>query len=80
MEHPEIAGAWHGASNCLVLLSVPDEPELLRWAGIARGAGLPCSTMIEPDIGNQATAVAVAPSSGELFSSLPLLGKELAMA
>ena len=36
--------------------------------------------MVEPDIGNEATALAVAPSALTLFAGLPLLGKELAMA
>lgn len=60
-----------------MLLSVSDEAELLRWRDAA--GGLPCSLVIEPDIGDEATALAVAPPGLAGFSSLPLLGKEPAM-
>lgn len=80
MEHPEIAGAWHEGSNCLILLSVPDEQSLLLWRDVATVNDLPTSLMIEPDIGDEATALAVAPSHLTLFSGLPLTGREVAMA
>jgi hypothetical protein len=71
--------AWHARSNCLVLLSVPDELTLLAWRDTAVAAGVPTSTMVEPDLGHEHTAVAVAPSSLALFSTLPLHGREPAM-
>lgn len=72
--------AWHEDSNCLVLLSVPDEQSLLNWRGVAQAHGLVTALMCEPDIGDEYTALAVAPSHLTLFSALPLTGKEVANA
>jgi hypothetical protein len=71
--------AWHAGSNCLVLLSVPDEPALLDWRDRAVAAGLPVATMVEPDIGDQHTAFAAGPTSDGLFTELPLQGREVAV-
>lgn len=80
MEHPEIVEAWHEDSNCLVLLSVLDELSLLTWRDVAHANGLATALMVEPDIGDECTALAVAPSHLTLFSALPLTGKEVANA
>jgi hypothetical protein len=61
-------------------LSVSDEQALLDYAAELADADVTFELVHEPDIGNQATALAVAPSSfNARFSSLPLQGKELAM-
>jgi hypothetical protein len=71
--------AWHRGSNCLVLLDVPDELALLAWRDAAAAEGLPTATMVEPDIGDEHTAVAAGPYSGGRFSPLPLTGREVAV-
>lgn len=55
----------------MVLLGVQDEAELHRWA---EKITTPKAIFREPDIGNQATAMAVSPETGsEMFRSLRLL-------
>lgn len=81
LDHPDIARQWHRDSNCLVLLSVRSEQELLEYAHMVECEGVAHSLVVEPDIGNEHTALAVAPSPlAPLFSSLPLLGKQVAPA
>lgn len=72
---------WHERSSYLILLNVPDEHALLEIADELTAAGVPHTVMREPDIGNEATSIAVAPSPfNARFSSLPLQGRELAMS
>jgi peptidyl-tRNA hydrolase len=68
-EHPEVEGAWYRDSNNLVLLEVEDEAELVALAARAR-----CAVSInrEPDLGNEVTAIALAPSAKPLVRHLPL--------
>lgn len=81
LKYPDLTQKWHDDSSYLILLNVPDEEALLDIAGELHAAGVPFSIMYEPDIGNQATAIAVAPSPFNVrFSNLPLLGKELVMS
>lgn len=73
-EHPEIDNEWFAKSNYLCLLSVNtlDELEVLR--NYASSLGLRVSEFIEPDIGNQTTAIAIEPHplTKEICRSLPL--------
>lgn len=72
---------WYSGSNYLILLSVPDEDTLLDYANLALSEGIPHSLVLEPDLGPEHTALAIAPSwLAARFSSLPLLGKEVAAA
>jgi len=81
IEHEAETGRWHDESSYLILLSVPDEDALFQYADRFTALGVPCSMMREPDIGNQATAVAIGPSPHwRLLSDLPLLGREVAVA
>lgn len=81
LAHPDVMRKWHEDSSYLILLSVPDEDTLLAWAEACTAAGVETALMIEPDLGDEATALAVGPSElGPSFSSLPLHGKEVAMA
>lgn len=68
---------WHEGSNCLVLLTVPNEDALLDELDVICLADVPYTAVTEPDIGNEHTAVAVAPSGfgRQRFSTLPLMGK-----
>lgn len=70
-EHPEEDRAWYEGSNNLVLLQIPNEEELLRLKEKANGT--PASLFREPDIADEATALAIAPSGKKLVSNLPLL-------
>lgn len=77
-EHPDEVEHWWNGSSTLVLLTTADEAALLDWA--LRLRDVPAVLVREPDIGDQVTAIAVAPSmAGVLFANLPLVGKELAM-
>lgn len=81
VEHPEETAKWHEESSYLICLGVENEDELIEWALRLSTLGFECSLMREPDIGNQATSLAIAPSPHwKLFSQLPLLGREEVMA
>lgn len=81
LKHPDLMRDWHERSSYLILLNVPDELTLLEIADELTAAGVPHTVMHEPDIGNEATSIAVAPSPHNVkFSSLPLLGRELAVS
>lgn len=71
-EHPDVDRVWFERSNTLVLLEVPGETELLRLATRARENHIPCSLFREPDLGDQATALAIAPDGRRLVRRLPL--------
>lgn len=78
VEHPEITSQWYSGSNYLILLSVPDEWSLLEWVATAAHEDVDFSLVHEPDIDDEATALALAPSSlGAMLSQLPLMGKEV---
>jgi len=56
-----------------VLLGVT-EADLLLWEEELKLRGITCEAFVEPDIGNQKTALAVHPSAdGKLFRGIPLL-------
>lgn len=72
-EHPAEDRAWYENSNNLVLLQVPDEEALLELR--ERANGTPTSLFREPDVDDEATALAIAPSGRKLISNLPLMLK-----
>lgn len=74
MEHPEINKDWFTNSNYLGFLSVTNEYELHQLIEKALLHGIKISIFREPDIGNQITAIALAPGSKskKLCSNLPL--------
>lgn len=63
MEYPDTNKEWFENSNYLGFLSVPNERDLLKLAERAKSIGIECSIFREPDIDNQATAIALAPGS-----------------
>ncbi len=73
-EHPEVDKAWFEQSNYLGLLSVADEKELYLLMERAQSQGIQISIFREPDIGDQITAIALAPGprSKKLCSQLKL--------
>lgn len=78
VEHPLLMETWFQESTYLVLLSVPDEHALIAHLVKLREAGIVCSAWREPDLGNELTAVAVAPSlaAQRLLANLPLTLRE----
>lgn len=78
MEHPDTNKEWFEKSNYLGFLSVSNEEELLGLAEKANSLGIECSIFREPDVDNQATAIAIAPGnkSKKLCSNLKLALKD----
>jgi hypothetical protein len=73
-EHKDISGEWYSKSNYLGLLSVRDEYGLRELVSRANRLGIRHSVFREPDIGNQITAICLAPGhkTKRLCSRLPL--------
>jgi peptidyl-tRNA hydrolase len=80
-EHPKLADDWYEQSKWLVLLQVADEQELVWWHNRLLAAECVIQGWEEPDLGNELTAVAVAPSetARRMLAQLPLLLREPAM-
>lgn len=77
-EHHPIHQQWLKESNFLIILSVEDETALRQLGKRAEQANLPVSWFTEPDIDDELTAVAIAPSPDtvELCAELPLALRE----
>jgi hypothetical protein len=73
-EHPEINREWYENSNYLGFLSVANEEELSRLIEQAAAHDISCSVFREPDVGNEITAIALAPGpkTKKLVSNLKL--------
>jgi hypothetical protein len=67
LEYPDI---WRNST--LIYLRVKDETALLEWRDKLIMRGYPYALFREPDIRNEATALAVQ-STGNIFSKLKLL-------
>ena len=69
---------WIIQSNFLVVVSVPDENALLDLITEASRRGLRRTAVREPDIDNEATAVAIEPGqeAKKLCATFPLALKE----
>lgn len=79
-EFPDATEEWHRESNYIVVLQVPDLPELYRQFDRLPAHVKQC-IVIEPDLDDQPTAfAALGPEVGRILSSLPLAGKAVAMA
>ncbi len=79
MKYPELTRRWFDESNYLILVSVPNEEVLLDHAATI---GVPNAVIREPDLNNEATAVAVGPSetAWRALAQLPLAFREVAMS
>jgi peptidyl-tRNA hydrolase len=79
-ENPLEFREWVEKSNYIVILSTENETQLQEIKQKLINRGITFSEFIEPDYGNQLTAIAISPyfsdEVGRLFSSLPLAGKE----
>ena len=69
--HPEIDRAWYKDSNTLVGLEAPNEKALAKLLEDARWKGIPVAFFLEPDLGNELTAIALGPSGKRLCRRLP---------
>ena len=69
---------WHEQSNNLVILTVPDEFALADLAAKAFETRTNHVLVREPDLGNELTAIALAPqpSAQKLTANMPLAGRE----
>jgi len=72
-QHKEADRRWYDESNNLVLLQVPNEAALLALKEKANG--IPAALFREPDVNDEATALALGPEARGLVSNLPLLLK-----
>jgi len=72
LEHPEQANQWN--NNYLICLSVEDENQLNNLSEKVQAHGIPMSYFLEPDIGNELTAIAFegTEKASKLTSSIPL--------
>jgi hypothetical protein len=77
-EHPSIDKEWYQVSNYLGLLSVTDEQALNSLILKLQANDIKVSVFREPDIANQATAIAIEPceQSRKLLSNIPNALKE----
>lgn len=78
VEAPGVIAKWHEASNNVVCVTVDDEAALLELASRAVGAEVDAWLFHEPDLDDEATAIAVAPgeAASKLCSNLPLTMRE----
>ena len=76
---PNDAKLFIAVRGDLVLVTVPDESELIGLASRALAAGIAVSTWHEPDLGGATTAVALEPglTARRLCANLPLHGRTL---
>ena len=77
-EHRALSQQWLKESNFLIILSMESEGALRALGREAELRNLPVSWFTEPDIDDQLTAIAIAPSpmTVELCSGLPLALRE----
>jgi peptidyl-tRNA hydrolase len=80
-KEPEAIKKWHEESNYVVVVSVPDEDELLDLADVAFYKDVPVHVFCEPDIGDEHTALAMAPGpeAASICGSLPLAMREVSV-
>ena len=77
-EHPSVVNPWLRTSNYLVVVSVPNEDSLLDLISEAARRGITRLAVREPDIGDEVTAVALAPgeAASKLCANFPLALRE----
>jgi len=70
--HPEIDREWFERSNNIAVLVVPDEQKLRELLELTESRGLAVAPFLEPDLGDQMTALALEPSAKRFLRRLPL--------
>lgn len=78
-EHRPLAAQWLRESNFLIILSCEDELALSEFGRHIESHNIPVTWFTEPDINDEITAIALAPSprTVELCEKLPLAMREL---
>jgi peptidyl-tRNA hydrolase len=73
-DHFELAQEWHNISKYLALVSVENEDELIKLIGKCESREIKYSVFLEPDIGNEITAITIEPTERgrKIISNLPL--------
>lgn len=73
--YPQLTKEWNEISNYLVCLAVKDIQELKGLIKNVENSKLRFSTFIEPDLGNEITAIVIEPSkeTQRLVSTYPLM-------
>ena len=73
-DHPKLTADWLRVSNYLVIVSVPDENQLLALIEAAGRHGIKRTAVREPDVHDEVTAVAFEPTDAarRLTANLPL--------
>jgi peptidyl-tRNA hydrolase len=81
LRYPVLTQHWHDTSNNVVVVATPTEAEILVLESMALTLGLKHHLVIEPDIGDAATAIALEPGvlAKRLCATFPLALKETAM-
>ena len=79
LNHPDTARTWYKNSNSLIILEAKNAQELSELQEKAISRGITVQEFREPDLGDEITALAFAPSANtrKLLSNLPLAGKNL---
>lgn len=79
MNNPEIAKTWHITSNSVIVLEAEDSSALSELIEEAAKRNITVQEFREPDLGDEITALAFAPSDAtrKLLSNLPCAGKNL---
>lgn len=82
IDHPDIVREWNRASNNIVIVNVPNEKALAELSRVAAERDIKQKLMIEPDLGDEMTAMALEPGNAarRLCSSYPLALREAAMS
>jgi hypothetical protein len=78
VKYPSTFKRWQTFHKNLVILSVRNEKELQSLLETAEQKRIRCASFIEPDIGNEMTAIALEPcdETHRMTSCLPLALKE----
>lgn len=71
-DHPEADLEWFENSNTIVLLEVPDIEALANLAFTLDRRNIKHARFIEPDLGHELTAIAIAPEGRSLCRRMPL--------
>lgn len=75
---PQEWKSWHETSNSLIVLNAKDERALFEFGEKLQARGISFAEFREPDIGNELTAIAIAPGPEvkKICSNFPLAGKK----
>lgn len=78
-EHSAVHQQWYRDSNWLIIVTVPNEAQLYMLESMALSLGIKHSLVREPDMGDEATAIALEAGSmaRKLCAQLPCAGKEI---